>query len=127
MQIRVLGVALPALAWSAGSTAAEKQKDDAAVAERACNEGKGADCRRLGVMVYYGDGTRKDVEWAAALFQKACEGNDAMGCGNLGRLYETGDGVTKDLDRAKNLYRQTCDRGEHRGCAAYSAWTHPNR
>jgi TonB family protein len=109
--VLVLGLAV-------ASSAADKPKEDAAVVEEGCKDGKAADCRRLGVMSYYGDGTPKDVARAVALFQQACDGGDAMGCGNLGRLYETGDGVAKDLDRAKGLYKQTCDRGELRGCAA---------
>jgi TonB family protein len=106
------------LSLAVASSAADESKDPAAVAWRGCKDGKAADCRRLGVMAYYGDGTAKDVARAVALFQQACDGGDAMGCGNLGRLYETGDGVPKDLDRAKGLYKQTCDRGELRGCAA---------
>jgi hypothetical protein len=43
------------------SSAADKTKDGAAVVEWGCKDGTAADCRRLGVMAYYGDGAPKDV------------------------------------------------------------------
>jgi TonB family protein len=114
----MLAASFLVLGFAAPSGGADKQRKDAADAEHSCAKGRAADCRRLGVMKYYGHGVEKDVAQAAALFQQACDGGDSMGCSNLGLLYETGEGVTKDKDRTKALYGQACDRGEVRSCIA---------
>ncbi|EDW24680.1 GL24274 [Drosophila persimilis] len=73
--------------------------------KRAAGQGYSAAQVKLGDYYYYGWGTSKDFETAAALYRKASEQQyNAQAMFNLGYMHEQGLGMKKDWHLAKRLY-----------------------
>jgi TPR repeat protein len=90
--------------------------DDIAFCEKRCDEGKGDDCRRLGVSFQLGKGTSKDETRATAFFEKGCALGNPLSCVSSGQMYEFEHGVTRDLSKAAAYYEKACSAGYAPGC-----------
>ena len=76
---------------------------------RACDEGVGDSCLRLGSAFLHGDkrgvgkvlGTKRDPAEAKKWLDKACDSGRSMACQNLATMFLHGDGVEKDEAKAE--------------------------
>ena len=67
--------------------------------------------RDLGFMLYYGNGTAKNVTESATWFRKSAEAGDVTAMETIAALYESGTGVKKDEAEALRWSRQAADKG----------------
>ena len=68
--------------------------------------------RRLGFMVYHGEGVKQDNKRAVALFEQAAEAGDSESAANLGKMYEYGMSVEQDDTHATMWYRKAAELGD---------------
>ncbi|MDC3956086.1 sel1 repeat family protein [Polyangium jinanense] len=97
----------------------DKRKDiDGAVAlyRRACDDGYGSGCGKLGNMHYRGLGVPRDDKRYDELLHRACDLGHAQSCSWLGTRFADGMGTTKDPAKAMALYRRACGLGSPMGC-----------
>src|SRR5262249_19100355 len=85
--------------------------------ERGCNEGRGADCRQVGLSYFQGYGVARSLERAVHFLRAACDRGDAPGCTALGAvLIEGGAAATASPAEVRAIFTKACDGGDAMGC-----------
>jgi len=85
----------------------------AALHERACKQGFGRACTRLGLMQRRGHGVALAIHEASASFHSGCDLGDARGCFERGVLLHDSGG---DAAQGLRLFRRACRAGLVEGC-----------
>ncbi len=99
----------------------EKQKENdeqaAKLYEKACNLWGGAEgCARLGYLMLYGYGVKKDTYNAVVKIEKGCKEGSGYACVELGKIYQSGTYKARDAVKAFEYFEQACNLFEGEGC-----------
>ncbi|MBR8462019.1 sel1 repeat family protein [Campylobacter sp. faydin G-105] len=86
--------------------------------DRACGEGIKRACTMNGILLFNGDGVKKDKVHAEQIFTKMCDDNEPMACSKLGEMYAFGSGKekVKDESKVRALFKKSCDGGYEPAC-----------
>lgn len=127
--VKVLLVAMIAIAIGCSSKAARLPPEDAAVSDggldpvelagrydRLCVKGDLEACRALGVMYAEGNGMAPDPERATKLYGQACTGGNLPACNHLALALAEGMGVERQPAKAVEVYQKACDGGYKIAC-----------
>ncbi len=80
--------------------------------------------RDLGFMLYYGNGTAKNVTESATWFRKSAEAGDVTAMETVAALYESGTGIKEDKGEALRWSRQAADKGNASAMARVGRFYH---
>ena len=70
------------------------------------------------IMLFNGDGVKKDRIQAEQIFTKACDDNEPMACAKLGEMQAFGisQNKIKDEEKTRALFKKACDGGYEPAC-----------
>lgn len=85
---------------------------------KACGEGVKKGCTMNAIMLFNGDGVKKDRAQAEQIFTKACDENEPMACAKLGEMQAFGisQNKVKDEEKTRALFKKACDGGYEPAC-----------
>ncbi|MBE3605845.1 sel1 repeat family protein [Campylobacter sp. RM13119] len=85
---------------------------------RACGEGVKKACTMNAIMLFNGDGVKKDNEQAERIFTKMCDENEPMACAKLAEMQAYGltKDKIKDEARTRALFKKACEGGYEPAC-----------
>ncbi len=103
----------------------DKLRARTAPLQTSCDNGNGADCRKLGMMYdKEGNGVIRNDAKAVELYTKGCSAGDGHSCYRLALSHAYGDGTVIDFRRATEYYRHACNSGYPSGCSSYARALH---
>jgi TPR repeat protein len=95
----------------------DNDKEAARLYEKACSLWGGAEgCARLGYLMMYGYGVKKDSYAGVAKIEKGCNEGSGYACVELGKVYTSGRLRARDPVKAFEYYEKACNLFEGEGC-----------
>lgn len=85
---------------------------------KACGEGIKRACTMNAIMLFNGDGVKKDLTQAQNIFTKMCDESEGMACSKLAEMHAYGLIKDQKMDEEKTafLFKRACSLGYKAAC-----------